>query len=124
MIVCDSLFGKSHHGNNRANAFRHAFWNVLICQKTLKWTKNQKKSMIWAEKVTFLYEKVTQNENLAKMMDLHNNGIGRILFSSIFDQNEEEIIENLTILMKNAQKIVKIEEFPIFNNQLVYLSEK
>ena len=86
-----SLFGSRHHKSNKANAFRHALWNVLICQKTLKKTNNREKSVIWTKKVTDLYEKVTQNEFLDQLMDLHNNEIGRTLFLDLFDKNEATI---------------------------------
>lgn len=123
MMVCDKHFGKSHHKSNRANAFRHAFWNYLICQKTLKRTKNVEKSTVWAKKVTFLYEKATQNKNLEKVMDLHNNEIGRNLFLDVFDQKEPKIIEILQEMMKNAQKIVKTEEVLNYKQQLVFIED-
>ena len=88
MAICDDLFGRSHHRSNEANAFRHALWNILICQKTLKKTKNEEKSIIWTQKVTNLYEKVTDNSNIEKEMDLHNNGVGLNLFSSVIDKRE------------------------------------
>ncbi len=74
--ICDSIYGKAHHKNGKANAFRHALWNVLICQKTLKITKNKDKSAFWAQKVTHLHEKLTKNEILDTAMDLHNNAVG------------------------------------------------
>lgn len=123
MAICDKMFGKSHHKSNRANAFRHALWNILICQKTVKKTKNAQKSTIWAKKVTFLYEKATQNKNLDKEMDLHNNEVGRNLFLLHFDQKEPKIIEILQEMMKNAEKIVKIEEFSNYKKQLVFIED-
>jgi hypothetical protein len=123
MTVCDELFGRSHHKNNKANAFRHAFWNILICQKTLKWTKNLEKSKIWAHKVTFLYEKVTKNAPLERLMDLHNNAVGRNQFSKIFDKKEDEIIDFLQKMLKNAQKLIKIDQKEISSNQLTYIED-
>ena len=123
MTICDELFGQSHHKNNRANAFRHAFWNILICQKTLKLTKNEEKSLIWTQKVTFLYEKVTQNEDLERFMDLHNNAVGRNQFLAIFDKKEEEIVELLQNMMKNAQKLIKTDQKGILSNQLIYIED-
>lgn len=123
MTICDELFGQSHHKNNRANAFRHAFWNILICQKTLKLTKNEEKSLIWTQKVTFLYEKVTQNEDLERFMDLHNNAVGRNQFLAIFNKKEEEIVELLQNMMKNAQKLIKTDQNGILSNQLIYIED-
>jgi hypothetical protein len=123
MSVCDELFGKSHHKNNRANAFRHALWNILICQNTLKWTKNVEKSIVWAQKVTFLYEKVTKNKDLERFMDLHNNAVGRNQFLVIFDKKEDKIIQLLQNLMENAHKLMKIDQKPILQTQLIYIED-
>lgn len=123
MIVCDELFGRSHHKNNRANAFRHAFWNILICQKTLKWTKNLEKSKLWTQKVTFLYEKATKNGHLERFMDLHNNAVGRNQFSTIFDKKEDEIIDLLQKTLINAQKLIKIDQKEILSKQLTYIED-
>ncbi len=123
MFLCDELFGRSHHKSNKANAFRHALWNVLICQKTLKKTKNKDKSVIWTKKVTDLYEKVTQNEFLEQLMDLHNNEIGRSLFFDLFDQNETKIISFLNEKCENAQKLTETVDISNFNGKLVYLEE-
>ena len=121
MAICDELFGSAHHRSNKANAFRHALWNILICQKTLKKTKNQEKSIIWTQKVTSLYEKVTDNSNIEKEMDLHNNSVGLNLVSSIIDKKETEIVEILQKLMKNSQKVGKLEDFVLFKNSLVHI---
>ncbi len=123
MTICDDLFGRSHHRSNKANAFRHALWNVLICQKTLKKTKNKKKSIIWTKKVTDLYEKMTQNEILEQNMDLHNNEVGRMLFFDLFDQNEATIIDFLNKKSQNAIKLAKTESVHNYKDQLVYLEE-
>ena len=123
MFICDDLFGSRHHKSNKANAFRHALWNVLICQKTLKKTNNREKSVIWTKKVTDLYEKVTQNEFLDQLMDLHNNEIGRTLFLDLFDKNEATIINYLKEKSENAQKLTETEDVTNFKGKLVYLEE-
>ena len=121
MIICDELFGQVHHRSNKANAFRHALWNILICQKTLKKTQNEEKSIIWTQKVTNLYEKVTDNKKMEKAMDLHNNSIGLNLFSNVFDQKEAKIITLLQEMMKKSQKVTNFEDFNKFNHVLVHL---
>ena len=67
--ICNQLYGNQHHKSNRANAFRHALWNVLICNKSVNTLKNKQKSVFWAQKVTDLYEKVTQNEPMDEAME-------------------------------------------------------
>lgn len=121
MVLCDELFGQTHHRSNKANAFRHALWNILICHKTLKKTQNKEKSIVWTEKVTNLYEKVTDNEKIEKAMDLHNNKVGLNLFSSVFEKKEEEIISLLQNMMEKSQKVINIDDFIKFNHNLVHL---
>ncbi len=121
MVICDNLFGQAHHRSNKANAFRHALWNVLICHKTLKKTKNIEKSIIWAKKVTNLYEKVTNNEEIEKAMDVHNNNVGLDLFLSVFGENEEEIVVLLQKMMKKSEKVTNLEDFARHGHALVHL---
>lgn len=118
--ICDKYFGKRHHKRGKANAFRHALWNVKICQKSLKWTKNEQKSVNWAKKVTDLFEKVAKNDPLDTAMDLHNNAIGRKLF---FEQKEADFVQILLKMIENGQKVTKIEQIGHFENQLIYISE-
>lgn len=121
--ICDHLFKKEHHKRTKANAFRHALWNVLICKNSMKMTKNKQKSVFWAQKVTDLYEKVTQNSLLDEAMDVHNNAIGRLCFLNNMEETEAIFIEILQKLSKNAQKITKIEEIEQNRAILVYLEE-
>lgn len=120
--ICNGLFGNEHHKSNPANAFRHALWNVLICQKVFKETKNKQKSVFFAQKMTDLYEKVTQNEPMDEAMDLHNNAVGRICFLNNLDKNEEETINFLQKKAENAQKVVTIDEMKKLQKELVYIS--
>jgi len=121
--ICDDLYGNAHHKNGKPNAFRHVLWNILICKKTMKIIKNDEKSIIWAEKITCLYEKVTKNDILDQRMDLHNNELGRKLFLIVLDQKIEEIITFIQIKVKNAQKMTKKEQIEDYKDTLVYISE-
>jgi hypothetical protein len=121
MKVCDELFGKLHHTNRKENAFRHALWNLEICQYCQKKLKNEQKTVNWAQKVTNLYEKVTQNDTLAQEMDLHNNAIGRKLFLSHFSQKTDKMIDFLLEMMQNAVKITQIDEINTNEDELVYI---
>ena len=123
LTICDRLYNNTHHKSSKANAFRHALWNVLICRNVIKYTKNKQKSVFWAQKVGDLYEKVTQNEILDQEMDLHNNTVGRIFFLNHFDQKEAKIIDLLQKMSQKAQKTDKIEQMHQHKNDLVYLTE-
>jgi hypothetical protein len=89
--ISDLLYGNLHHEDNRTNAFRHALWNYLICKYCLKVAGSVEKAMSWTKKITDLHERLAPNEDLAKMMDLHNNRIGRELFLN-FSEKETDII--------------------------------
>ncbi|GAA4275087.1 hypothetical protein U6A24_17110 [Aquimarina gracilis] len=121
--ICDSLYKDSHHKNGKANAFRHALWNVLICRNIFKFSKNEAKSIDWAKKITDLHEKLMKNEPLAEMMDLHNNEIGRQYFERLKHRSEEEIVDFLNGLTKNAKKITEIRAIEKHKNDLVYILE-
>ena len=123
MKICDSLYGKAHHKNGKANAFRHALWNIEICKKSFGVTKNVDKSIYWAKKITDLHEKMAPNARLETAMDLHNNEIGRILFKSFFDQNESLIMDFIEKKAQKAQKLTKIEDIENCKNELVYISD-
>ena len=121
--ICNIHFGNTHHRSNPANAFRHALWNVLICEKSLKWTRNKQKSVFWAQKVGDLYEKVTQNTSIEEEMDLHNNAVGRIYFLNLLGKNEAEIIHYISIKIKSAQKVSKIEEMKSYRIEMVFIED-
>jgi hypothetical protein len=121
--ICNIHFGNTHHRSNPANAFRHALWNVLICEKSLKWTRNKQKSVFWAQKVGDLYEKVTQNTSIEEEMDLHNNAVGRIYFLNLLGKNEAEIIHYMSIKIKSAQKVSKIEEMKSYRIEMVFIED-
>ncbi|GAA4279359.1 DUF6973 domain-containing protein [Aquimarina mytili] len=122
--ICNASYADTHHLHGKANAFRHALWNVLICQKTFKITKNDEKSIIWAQKVTDLHEELAPNEPLEKAMDLHNNQIGRFYFASIKGSSEEEIILFLKEKAQKGKKIIEIKDILDHQSNLVYLSEE
>ncbi|MFD2563657.1 DUF6973 domain-containing protein [Aquimarina rubra] len=124
MIICDALYGNSHHHHGKANAFRHALWNVLICQKTFSQSKSEDKSIVWAQKITDLHEKLAPNKAIEEAMDLHNNRLGRAYFSKLKNTSEEETISFLKEKTKTAKLISELEEIDSFYNDLVYLSDE
>ncbi|WP_109301842.1 hypothetical protein [Aquimarina sp. AU474] len=124
LIICDTYYGTSHHKNGKENAFRHALWNVLICQKTFKITKKTRKSTNWAQKITDLHEKLAPNEPLENCMDLHNNEMGRKFFNDLLYSSEEEIVSFLIQETQKAKEIIEINDVVNLKNSLVYFLEK
>lgn len=121
--VCDRLYGNLHHGTGKANAFRHAFWNYQLCQKTLKITRDKQKSVNFTQKLVDFYEKAAKTKWLDQAMDLHNNAIGRAYFLLYFDENDGKITYIMQKLAENAKKVDKIEEIQTYHNALVYLND-
>ncbi|UAB85342.1 hypothetical protein INR75_04800 [Zunongwangia sp. SCSIO 43204] len=118
--LCDRLFGKKHYQDNRENAFRHAYWNFLIAEKVFQKNNSVEESIIWAKKITDLHERMAPNKALARAMDLHNNEVGRNLFSN---NPEESAVERLQDLMNSAVKITEPELSKFDKNQLVFIEE-
>ncbi|MCL6217175.1 DUF6973 domain-containing protein [Zunongwangia pacifica] len=118
MTLCDRLFGKKHYQDNRENAFRHAYWNFLIAEKVFIKNNSVEESIIWAKKITDLHERLAPNKTLARAMDLHNNEVGRTLFSN---NPEENAVEKLQDLMNSAVKINDVDLSKLDKNQLVFI---
>lgn len=120
--ICDNKFGKEHHKNSPANAFRHALWNFLICEKCYRISGSSEKALEWSKRITDLHEELSPNRTPERNMDLHNNRIGRKLF-------EEHIFEALDIqmlLMEKTKKAIHHDKMNDFNSQkdiLVYLEK-
>lgn len=119
--ISSVFFGKSHHNNGKANAFRHALWNILICAFFYKRNKNEEKSSLWAEKLTHLHEKLAPNNALEKAMDLHNNAIGRHLFLKNKDISEDKMIALVKEEAEKSQKVTSVNEIKKFKNTLVHI---
>ncbi len=117
---CNVRYGELHHSNDRTNAYRHALWNLLICEECFKVTGNVEKAVNWAGKITDLHEELSPNLSLEKAMGLHNNRIGREIFKeSIFDKkNSGELLDKK---MGEAVKIDNIIELQNWENHLVFI---
>ncbi len=120
--ICNSLFGKEHHGNGKSNAVRHALWSILICQNIFKMIKNEEKSIHWTQKVTDLHEKLAPNAPLETTMDLHNNEVGRKYFNTVKYYSEEEIILFLEEKVLKAKEVSDTNTMLNHKNDLVYLT--
>lgn len=122
LALCRRKFGKRHHGDNKANAYRHAFWNYLLCEKCTTVTNSKETALAWAEKITDLHEKLSPNSEIARNMDLHNNLIGRNLFLEA-QVSEVNIQQTLEQMLKNAKKITEVQEIKKAGNKLVYIED-
>lgn len=121
MEIAQKEYGNSHHLSNKANAFRHALWVVLIIQKCLKWKENEEKAKLWAEKFTNWHEDFSPNEALERAMDLHNNTMGLLFFEQLNGKNEAATVSFLKQKASEAVKISTVKEIENIENKLVYI---
>ena len=120
--ICNELYHKEHHLTGKPNAFRHALWNILICKKIFKVSKNVITSVAWAKTITDLHEELAPNDLLDKTMDLHNNEYGRQLFLEHSQQDKAELINGLQQQLKVAKKVSGLKEFKAAKGFMVYLN--
>ncbi|MDR5591438.1 DUF6973 domain-containing protein [Christiangramia sp. SM2212] len=120
--TCNDCFGKSHHGDNRANAFRHALWNYMICEQVYRISGSVDSAMEWSKKITDLHEDLSPNSDLARAMDLHNNRIGRKFFAEKIEI-ELNHIQEFRLMSQKAVKISSLEDIKMIKNELVYIED-
>jgi len=115
-------FGDDPNGSGPANAYRHAVWNILIALYCSK-ISSVEKSLLWTEKITNLHEELFPNDNYNRLMDLHNNKVGRDLFQKAFNSDKKSKTELLEMLLKKSKSAVGLRsesEFQDYRDRLVY----
>lgn len=121
--ISQKNFPDIHGKHNKANAFRHALWNILIAKKCSKFSKNLDSVLKWTEQITNWHEEFSPNEELAKAMDLHNNQIGRDLYPKVAEMNLNGIAAFMIGQLKEALLIKDSSEIKKSLHQLVYLED-
>lgn len=121
--IAERQFPKIHGKHNKANAFRHALWNWLIARACYKYSKNIEKVICWTKDVTDWHEELFINEQLPRLMDEHNNAIGRDLFAEYVTLSHEQIVEFLLKKIDVAVMVASIEEVEKNPLELVYLED-
>lgn len=141
--LTDSNFPKIIAYQNKADAFRHAIWNVLIC-KYIGEDKNEISDCTKrADDFTTKHETgatkpsgMTDTDwELDKQMDLHNNAQGRKYFESVAwivkvglfkvkrvrAPSEEEIVSGIKGKLNSAQKISTSNDTSKYPSNIVYI---
>lgn len=67
--------------DNKADGFRHSVWNALLCRETGTQYDDISECLAWAKDFTDAHEQHSVVDDLATVMDLHNNRIGREAYS-------------------------------------------
>ena len=126
VAICDQLFGKTHHKNNKANAFRHALWNMMLTRNALRFERDPDKALGWAKIITDWHEDFSPNDPLARSMDLHNNDTGRRLYRLKFADkraNNTQLTQALVPLLEKAVKIEHPNQVRDHHSRLVFIKD-
>lgn len=118
-------FDESPSGRGVANAFRHAVWNLLIAYHCEKFTSSGE-AISWAKFTTDLHEECFPNENFDRMMDLHNNQIGREIYEKLKSQGVHSKKEMIQFLMNKTDYAVGLNnemDFEKYPEELVYFQK-
>ena len=121
MRISTLHYGREHYKNTPANAFRHAFWNYLIAHNCSKWSGNQQNALRWAKAITDWHENAFANRELPRVMDFHNNEVGRKTYILNSSQPLEKSIELLLNKAQNAIQIQHQNEVSKATDLLVYI---
>ncbi|WP_169630318.1 hypothetical protein [Flavobacterium sp. ASW18X] len=121
MQTADQWYGKAHHLNGKANAFRHAYWNYCIAKNCYNKSYTIEHSLQYSKWITDWHEKAFPNRDLPRAMDLHNNKIGRLLFKSHPNLSLEQAAEKCRILAEQSVFIKSVPEIKNIKNQMVHI---
>lgn len=121
--ISQKEFPNIHGKNNKANAFRHAFWNLLIAKKCARFSSNTESILAWTKNITDWHEEFAPNEKLAEMMDLHNNKVGREKYLEFGNKPLKEIVKLMISQLNHAVKIRDVSEIQLHSHQMVYIEE-
>jgi hypothetical protein len=123
----EKLYPKTHHLTGKANAFRHALWNMLICNECVKWKNDIYKAVTWAKMTTDWHEEFSPNKALARAMDLHNNNVGRCLYLDLYNGQKKlktnYLISYLTEKLNASVKVTSEDDIKDNPKLLVYITD-
>ncbi len=108
--IANTHFGHEHRRNTPANAFRHALWNWMIAKECALVVKKVEKVLKWTEMITDMHEKILPGNVLSNAMDLHNNAVGRAVFSKDESRDVEKSVLHFLELVENSLQISSLEE--------------
>jgi len=121
--VSTQHFGRAHYQNTPANAFRHAYWNYLIAKYCTNWSQNQERILNWTKSVTDWHENAFKNRPLARLMDFHNNKIGRAIFLVSPDLPAEKAVLIFLEMTQNSLKISSESEIRQNISTLIHITD-
>lgn len=120
--ISQKHFPNIHWKHNKANAFRHVIWNVLIAKKAATFSSDDEKVLQWTKTITDWHEDFSPNLELARKMDLHNNLVGRLWYPKLKSKSVDEVTEFLIQKSEEAIQVTEVSEI-VENDKMVYLGE-
>ena len=127
MYLIQVEFPNIHGGNNKANAFRHALWNILLVEAYTKHKKSIKNALQFANVITLWHEDFSPNKPIERQMDLHNNAVGRMLVSEWMSNGKlPEVTEIMSFLHQKltlSKQISNLNDAQQHLNELIYLED-
>ncbi len=116
ILFSEMNFMEAHGGSGVANAFRHAAWNLLIAKNCRLFTTPEK-AIAWAKFITDLHEECFPNESFDHEMDLHNNRIGREVYTKSIKKklSKKEMIAEL---VEKSEIAIGLEDENLMKNHL------
>ena len=119
--VSQKEFPNTHGFHNKANAFRHALWNIFIAKQCALFSRKSHEVISWTKEFTYWHEDFLPNEELPRIMDLHNNYIGREFFLKTPKSTHKQWVILMKEQLHKAVQIVSVEDVVNYPSQLVYL---
>jgi hypothetical protein len=121
--IAEREFPGIHNLHNKANALRHALWNVLIAKYASKFSNNIDEILNWTKTITDWHEDFSPNKIMPRTMDLHNNAFGRSKFNALKNKSIQNIVFSLKGELQFAVLVTKKTDFKGYSSVLVYLKE-
>lgn len=121
--ISQKEFPDTHGFHNKANAFRHALWNIFIAKQCALFSRKSHEVILWTKEFTDWHEDFSYNKELARIMDLHNNYIGRELFLKTPEKTHYQWVILMKEQLHKAVQIVSVEDVVNYPSQLVYLEK-
>jgi len=119
--VSQKEFPNTHGFHNKANAFRHALWNIFIAKQCALFSRKSHEVISLTKEFTDWHEDFLPNEELPRIMDLHNNYIGREFFLKTPKSTHKQWVILMKEQLHKAVQIVSVEDVVNYPSQLVYL---
>jgi hypothetical protein len=126
--MAQQYYPKTHQLSGRGNAFRHSLWCCMILNYCCK-ISSPRKATLWCYQFSNLYEELFFSSCEAKIMDLHNNKVGILMFEEMLPGIHRQFFESnffVPLLQKKVQEAVVFDckNYPFIpQTTMIFLTE-